>query len=70
MNIEKLTCNNEFTSPSYICNDLNNYFCSVGSTLAESLSLSHHPDFKLHCSHPCKNSMFCHPVTIPEIMQY
>ena len=67
-NINKLSYNNkELTETSDICNALNNYFCSVGPTLVQSLKSSRLSDFKRYCPSSCKNSMFCSPVTADEI---
>ena len=68
--IDKLTYNgNVLTEPSDICNALNNYFCSIGPTLVQSLSPSGQNDFKRYCPSPRINSMFCCPVTSDEIIR-
>ena len=46
---------------------MNNYFCSVGAKLAQSLSSSSNNEFMKYLPSPNKNSMFCSPVTPDEI---
>jgi len=66
--IEKLIHNNEeFTEPHDISNRLNNYFCSIGPTLVQSLHPC--PNFKKYCPLHCKDSMFCDPVTPDGILR-
>ena len=68
--IDKLIYNNEaFTDPTDICNKLNSYFCSIGTTLVQSLSQCGQTDFKKFCPPPNKDSMFCSPVTPDEIVK-
>ena len=55
------------TETSDICSALNNYFCNVGPTLVQSFDLSQEFEFKRYCPNPCKNSMYCSPVTSDEI---
>ena len=57
----------DITEPQSICNTLNNYFCSVGLELVQSLNPCGQSDFKKYCPFPCKNSMFCSSVTPDEI---
>jgi len=59
--------NKDITDPSEICNKLNNYFCSVGTNLVQSLNSSGNIDFMKYIPSPNKNSMFCSPVTPNEI---
>ena len=59
--------NKDITDPSEICNKLNNYFCSVGTNLVQSLNSSGNIDFIKYIPSPNKNSMFCSPVTPNEI---
>ena len=47
------------SEPSEICNKLNNYFCSVGAKLAQSLSSGSNNDYIKCLPVPNKNSMFC-----------
>jgi len=49
-NISKLTYNDkDLTESSDICNALNNYFCSVGPSLVQSLKPAGQFDFKRYC---------------------
>jgi len=57
----------DLSEPSAICNKLNNYFCSVGVKLAQSLSSGSNNEFIKYLPSPNKNSMFCSPVTPDEI---
>ena len=57
------------SEPSEICNKLNNYFCSVGAKLAQSLSSSSNNEFMKYLPSPNKNSMFCSPVAPDEIIR-
>ena len=67
-NIDSLVYNNKhLTETSDICSALNNYFCNVGPTLVQSFDLSQVFEFKRYCPNPCKNSMYCSPVTADEI---
>jgi len=56
----------DIIEPQSICSTLNNYFCSVGPELVQSLNPCGQSDFKKYCPFPCKNSMFCSPVTSDE----
>jgi len=37
--------------------------------LVQSFDLSQQSEFKRYCPSPCKNSMFCYPVTNDEILR-
>ena len=66
--ISKLTCNGiDITDPREICSNLNNYFCSIGTSLANSLNTSGQSDFRKYCLETVKDSMFCSPVLPDEI---
>ena len=66
--IDKLNyVDKDITEPQGVCDTLNNYFCTVGPELVQSLNPCGHSDFKKYCPFPCKNSMFCSPVTPDEI---
>ena len=68
--IDKLIHNNEeITEPHDISNRLNTYFCSIGPTLVQSLHPCAQSDFMKYCPLPCKDSMFCDPVTPDEILR-
>ena len=68
--ISELVYNNEiFSEPQKICGKLNEYFCSVGAILVQSLNLTGYQDFKKYCPPSCKNSMFCTPVLTEEIIK-
>jgi hypothetical protein len=58
-----------FTNLIDICNELNNYFCSVGEKLSQSIHPSGQFDFKRYSPQPCTNSMFCSNVTSKEIFK-
>ena len=59
--------NKDIIDPSEICNKLNNYFCSVGTNLVQSLNSSGNIDFMKYIPSQNKNSIFCSPVTPNEI---
>jgi len=59
----------DLSEPSEICNKLNNYFCSVGAKLAQSLSSGSNNDFIKYLPFSNINSMFCSPVTPDEIIR-
>jgi len=59
----------EFTESSDICSAINSYFCYVGPSLVQSLKSVGICDFKKYCPNPCKNSIFCCPVTTDEIIR-
>jgi len=57
----------ECTSPKDISNCLNNYFCSIGPKLAETVNC-HTTDFLQYCYAPVKDRMYCKPVSPQEII--
>ena len=68
--ISKLKYNNQdLTETPDICSALNDYFCSVGPTLVQSLKPSGQDEFEKYCPDRCKNSMFCCPITPDEIVR-
>ena len=68
--INKLSHNGtDFTEPRDICNTINDYFCSIGENLADSLKPCGQLDFKRYCLDSVKDSMYCNPVTPDEIVK-
>jgi len=66
--IQKLTVNNKvITNPRDISNSLNNYFCSVGESLAESLKSDNPLEFSKYCPSTSKCSMYCETIHCDEI---
>ena len=66
--IQKLTVNNKvITNPKDIGNSLNNYFCSVGESLAASLKTDNLDDFSKYCPLTSKDSMYCETIHSDEI---
>jgi len=56
------TGNKVVTNTQDICNGLNNYYCTVGDKLVQSLGRVEPSDFIQYCSPPNPQSMFCNPV--------
>jgi len=70
VDIIKITYNNkDITEPNEICNRLNEYYCTIGANLVQSLQPCGQFDFEKFCSYTCKNSIFCSPVSAEEIIK-
>jgi len=57
----------EYTTPKDISNCLNNYFCSIGPKLAETINC-HTTELLQYCHASVKDSMYCKPVSPEEII--
>ena len=68
--ITKITYNNkDIIEPTEKSNRLNEYFCSIGANLVQSLQPCGQFDYEKYCSYTCKNSMFCSSVSAEQIIK-
>jgi hypothetical protein len=71
-NIPKLVNNNNvFFKPEDICNELNQYFSTIGEKLVNNLANSDKNDcsFESYCKNCVKHSMFCVPTDKFELLK-
>jgi len=62
--------NKDISDPNEIYNKINNYFCSVGKNISQTLNSCKNSDFMKYISYRNKNSsMFCSLVTPDEIVE-
>ena len=59
--------NKTVSNTEEICNGLNEFYCNIGTKLANSIPKSQCADFTKYCPTPYLNSMFCNPVAPNEI---
>ena len=67
-NIPQLLVNNQLISTdSEISNTFNNFFCSIGENLANSIPGNNHNGFQTYLNNPVNESIFSEPINKYEI---